>query len=153
MFPFPLCSQKHSAIEVWKWYHYSRNTTCIKGCQSYILTFSYTKPICSRRLWKFLHRNMKNLNEWKYNYWKKSWKHCCKRRNCWFWAVSPFVTMFLPVLCNRKCIYRKRLNDSDIVKIFVLNKLFTIRKFHFSYIEVKHHPTGNHEWKFCYRME
>ena len=24
----------------------------------------------------------------------KSWKHCGKRRNCLFWAISSFVTMF-----------------------------------------------------------
>ena len=24
----------------------------------------------------------------------KSWKHCGKRRNCSFWAISSFVTMF-----------------------------------------------------------
>ena len=25
---------------------------------------------------------------------EKGWKHCGKRGNCAFWAISPFVTMF-----------------------------------------------------------
>ena len=28
-----------------------------------------------------------------------SWKHCGKRRNCSFWAISPFPTMFSKAVC------------------------------------------------------
>ena len=38
-----------------------------------------------------------------------SWKHCGKRRNCSFWAISSFVTIFSKVVCCR-CV-RKRLYE------------------------------------------
>ena len=55
------------------------------------LTRSDKQTICSRRLQKHL----------------KNWKHCGKRRNCAFWAISTFVAMFSKVICCR-CV-RKRL--------------------------------------------
>ena len=38
---------------------------------------------------------------------KENWKQCGKRRNCSFWAILPFVTMFSHVVCCRG--FRKRL--------------------------------------------
>ena len=54
--------------------------------------------IRSRRLWKLIGKNVKHLHKIII---KKSWKHCCNRRNCSFWAMSPFVIML-----SKQCVKR-----------------------------------------------
>ena len=43
----------------------------------------------------FKHLNPFPLAEWCiYSRWLKSWKYRCKRRNCSWWAIPPFATMY-----------------------------------------------------------
>ena len=58
---------------------------------------SQTEQIWSRWLSKHLCINMENI-KWKFT--EKSWKHCGKRRNFLFWEISPFVKMFSTVFCS-----------------------------------------------------
>ena len=42
---------------------------------------------------------------------EESWKHCCKSRNCSYWAISTFVKTFSKVVCCsgvRKRLYERK---------------------------------------------
>ena len=43
-------------------------------------------------------KNMENLYNCRYNYWKKL-KTLCQKEKLIVWAISPFVTMFWKVVC------------------------------------------------------
>ena len=62
-----------------------------------LLTLSFIRQLCSRRLWTYF------VKTWKISIveWNKSGKHCGKRRNCTFCAISSFVTMFSKAVCCR----------------------------------------------------
>ena len=60
------------------------------------LTLSLIRQFCSRRsTLNVFCQNIENLHNWMDNLsMTKSGKHCGKRRNCTFCAISSFVTMF-----------------------------------------------------------
>ena len=113
-----LISQKSSDIFIWTFYECHRHiwkkasatfqtelwhvTNSIGVLwEEYQLTYSHIQQICSRQLWKHLHKTIENLYIRKYNYLIKSFKDCGKRRNCSSWAISPFATMFIIGFCSR----------------------------------------------------
>ena len=75
-----------------------------KNCIYVSLTISHIQQICSRWLWKYQCKIIRNLYKWKafpsYRRFRKPlqqmafWKHSDKRRNCTKRAISPFATMF-----------------------------------------------------------
>ena len=48
-------------------------------------------------------QNIENLHNWMVNLWQKVKKHCGKRRNCTFCAISSFVTMFSKRRLLQRC--------------------------------------------------
>ena len=65
-----------------------------------LLTLSHIQQTCSRRPWRHLVKIMDiSINEGMVT--ENRWKHCGKRRNSLFWAISPFVTMFSKDVCWR----------------------------------------------------
>ena len=62
----------------------------IELCFPAVLTLSHIQQIYSRRLSKHTRKKLETFLKWMYN----DWKHCDKRRNCLFWAISSYVAMF-----------------------------------------------------------
>ena len=72
-------------------------------------TLFQMQQIDSRRLSKCLGKHSSKLYKCMFNYCLIRVENIvCKRRNCLFWAISHFVTLFLIVVCCRgvsKCLY------------------------------------------------
>ena len=60
----------------------------ISTFQQLSLTLSLIRQFCS-----IFCQKIENLYNWMDNLWLKEGKHCGKRRNCLFWAISSFVSM------------------------------------------------------------
>ena len=75
-----------------------------------ILTLSHIQHICSRRFWELTRILLETPIKWKYFYW------IAYNRNCSFWAISYFVSMFsksrLLQRRQKASIWRKRLTTS-----------------------------------------
>ena len=52
----------------------------------------------------------------------KSGKHFGKRRNCLFWAISSFVTMFSKSCLLQRRLFTERVNQNQTLAIFIDNK-------------------------------
>ena len=94
----------------------------------------------------------------------KSRKHCCKRRNCSFWAISSFVTMFskscLLQRCQKASIWGKELktlwqilkknNESNFTFSFNISTLYNDYSFFyadFSYFCLQNYLSKQHLWR------
>ena len=74
-------------------------------------------------------QNIENLNNWMDNLWQKVEKHCGKRRNCTFCAISSFVTKF-----SKSRLLQRRLKASIWGKGLTHHELFVIITSHIQHI-------------------
>ena len=125
---------------VFELYYYSCNKTLtdetVIGYElcldNWHLCLSLIQQICSRRLWRYLGKHTeKCINVCKIT--ETSWNHFCgKRRNCLFWAILTFVTIFFKshLLQRYQKIWERALNTAALVIIsYCLRFYATFNKF------------------------